>query len=187
MVAIEGAEKSTGVKERHLVGALKEIGLNAHSVEPTDQVPTFVHKYGEINRSKAEGIRSPCLVELGNLGKIFEEENIDSLLIYDGTKEQEATILGTLVGFADVGVTIALSQATKTVIPRDTPVKQTYSALTANHISIITSDGRISRYVSIALPRQDEPLYESERVVIAQQIAGVLVNKQVSDKLQEGR
>jgi hypothetical protein len=51
----------------------------------------------------------------------------------------------------------------------------THRAITANHISIITSDGKISRYVSAALPREGGPLYESERTEIAKQLAEIII------------
>jgi len=173
---MEGDMKATKVKERHLVSAFKEIGLNAHTIEPSRQVKSLLQRYSEIDRSREDGISTPCSATLGDLRKIFSEEGIDTMVIYDGTQEGEATILGTLVGFADVATTVGLSVATKTVIPRSTPAKQTYNAVTANHLSILTSDGNISHYYSVALPRQNEPLYESERVEITKQLVILLMD-----------
>ncbi|QEM66742.1 hypothetical protein FO488_00275 [Geobacter sp. FeAm09] len=171
-------KKSTKIAERHLVGALRDSGLNAHAVEQSSAVGAFLMNYGALGRSTAEGINSPCTANLGNLNKIFEDEGIDTLIAYDGTEEGEATVFGTLVGFADAAANVGLSAATRTVIPRSTPAKQTYNAVTVNHISIITPDGKISRYVSGVLPRQNERLYESERVEIAKQLSEIIISKE---------
>ena len=177
MVVWSSIYNSTKISERQLGSALRDSGLNAHTVLPSSAVNDFRTSYGLLDRSTAEGIKSPCTETVGNLGKIFEDEGIDILMVYDGTFEKEATVWGVLIDTSILAAQWKVATATKTpgAVGGAGGPTTTYRAITANHISIITSDGKISRYVSAALPREGGPLYESERTEIAKQLAEIII------------
>ncbi len=178
MVVGHNIHDSTKISERHLGSALRNSGLNAQRVLPSNSVNDFLMSYSLLDRSTAEGIKSPCTAIMDNLGKIFEDEGIDVLVVYDGTNKKEATVWGTLFDATVLAAQWKLATATQTPgAIGGGGTTTTYRAVTANHISIITPDGKISRYVSAVLPRQDGYLYDEEKEKIAKQLAGILIDQ----------